>query len=54
MALLYLRKHGLVDALLEVRAHNRQAVRLYYSLGYDTAQETHLYVLAWPNVPKYD
>ena len=47
-AMVYLRKHDLADALLEVRAHNREALRLYYSLGFDVAQETRLYVLRSP------
>jgi len=51
-AMVYLRKHDLADALLEVRAHNGEALRLYYSLGFDVAQETRLYALRSPQLQK--
>jgi ribosomal protein S18 acetylase RimI-like enzyme len=47
-SLLYLRRHGLTEAHLEVRARNAEALRLYRSLRYEVAQETYIYVLDWP------
>ena len=46
--LAYLREHGLAEANLTVRARNATALDLYWSLGYEVAQETQLYVLVVP------
>jgi ribosomal protein S18 acetylase RimI-like enzyme len=44
-ALAYLRAQGLDEAILEVFAANRSALRLYAGLGYRVVQESNLYAL---------
>lgn len=43
--LAYLKRHGLVEAHLEVRAQNQNALRLYADLGYEVMRESCFYVL---------
>jgi len=46
--LIYLKKHGCEAALLEVKATNQRALDLYYGLGYQLIDESHLYVFTLP------
>jgi len=41
----YLKQHGLACAILEVRARNQDALRLYAELGYEVVRESCFYVL---------
>ncbi len=47
-ALAYLRDQGMAEAILEVFAANRSALRLYEGLGYRVVQESELYALDVP------
>lgn len=42
----HLKQHGLDDAHLEVRAQNQNALRLYFSLGFEVLNESRFYVLS--------
>jgi GNAT superfamily N-acetyltransferase len=43
--LAHLKQHGLVEAHLEVRAKNEDALHLYVDLGYEVIRESRFYVL---------
>lgn len=43
--LVHLQQHGLVEAHLEVRAKNEDALHLYVDLGYEVIRESRFYVL---------
>lgn len=42
----HLKKHGLEEAHLEVKAENRNALRLYQGLGFEVVRESRFYVLS--------
>jgi ribosomal protein S18 acetylase RimI-like enzyme len=42
----HLKEHGLGEAHLEVRAQNQNALRLYFSLGFEVLRESRFYVLS--------
>jgi ribosomal protein S18 acetylase RimI-like enzyme len=44
--LAHLRQYGLAAAVLEVRAQNQGALRIYLDLGYEVVRESRFYVLA--------